>query len=71
MKFDIPLGISDASNVGLQNSQNLVHDSKVGVILPGGGFVTKNSENQISKNFKNFTNNLLKNILSIQVILIY
>jgi hypothetical protein len=71
MKFDIPLGISDASNVGLQDSQNLVHDSKAGVILSGGGFVTKNSENQISKNSKNFTNNLLKNILSIQVILNY
>jgi hypothetical protein len=71
MKFDISLSISDTSNVGLQDSQNLMYDSRVEVILSGGGFVIKNSENLTFKNSKNFTNNLLKDILSVQVILNY
>jgi hypothetical protein len=52
---DVLLKNSDVSNVGLLNSQNLIHDFKVDIIFSGGGFVTKNSKNENSKYFENFT----------------
>jgi hypothetical protein len=57
MMFDVSISISDASNVGLQDSQNLMHNSKAETVLSGEGFVTKNSENFNFKNLKNFIKN--------------
>jgi hypothetical protein len=58
-KFDVSPENPDPSNVGLISSQILRHDSKVDIVLSGGGFVTKNSENSESKNLKKFTKNPL------------
>jgi hypothetical protein len=58
-KFNVPPENPDPSNVGLISSRILRHDSKVDIVLSGGGFVTKNSENSESKNLKNFTKNPL------------
>jgi hypothetical protein len=63
MKFDVSSKNPDPSDVRLIHSQNLVHDSKVGLALSGGGFGTKNS-----KNLRNFTKNSLTDSSSVQVI---
>jgi hypothetical protein len=50
---DIPLECHDASNIRLIDSQNLTHNSKVELVLSGGGFLTKNSKNKNSEYFEN------------------
>jgi hypothetical protein len=55
----VPLKDPNASNVGLQNSQDLMHNSEVDIVLSGGGFVTKNSENSESNNLEKSTKNSL------------
>jgi hypothetical protein len=52
---DVALEFHDASNIGLIDFQNLIHNSKVELVFSGGGFVIKNSENENFEYFENFT----------------